>query len=77
MDALRVFDVFQVMFGEVGCYPGNCRMSMAVYEYENVVAFAGSPGSWGYGAAISVGIFLILAVVIVIYIKAIPLERAS
>lgn len=75
MDALRVFDVFYVMFGAAPCVPGNCKMSMAVYDQENLVQFAGSPGAIGYGSAISVGIFVILAVVIVIYIKAIPLGR--
>ncbi len=76
MDSLRVFDVFYVLFGNAPCIPGNCKSSMAVYEFENVVQFAASPGAIGYGAAISVGIFVILAIVIAIYIKAIPLERA-
>lgn len=76
MDALRVFDVFYVLFGQAPCVPGNCKTSMAVYNQENIVSFAASPGAIGYGAAISVGIFVILAVVIAIYIKAIPLERS-
>lgn len=75
MDSLRVFDVFYVLFGAAPCIPGNCKMSMAVYDQENIVSFASSPGALGYGAAISVGIFIILAVVIAIYIKAIPVEQ--
>jgi trehalose/maltose transport system permease protein len=75
MDALRVFDIFYVFFGAAPCFPGNCKQSMAVYAQLNVVQFAGSPGAIGYGAAISVAIFIILAIVIAIYIKAIPLER--
>jgi trehalose/maltose transport system permease protein len=76
MDALRVFDVFYVLFGAAPCVPGNCKTSMAVYNQQNIVTFAASPGAIGYGAAISVGIFVILAVVIAVYIKAIPLERS-
>jgi trehalose/maltose transport system permease protein len=69
MDALRVFDVFYVLFG-------NRTMSMAVYDQENIVTFASSPGSVGYGAAISVAIFVLLAIVITIYIRAFPLEQS-
>jgi trehalose/maltose transport system permease protein len=76
MDALRVFDVFYVLFGAAPCIPGNCKMSMAVYNQENIVSFASSPGALGYGASISVAIFIILAIVIAIYIKAIPLEQS-
>ncbi|SRR5579884_6095 len=75
MDALRVFDVFYVLFGAAPCIPGNCKMSMAVYIQENLVSFAGSPGQIGYGSALSVAVFIILAVIVAIYVKAIPLER--
>jgi trehalose/maltose transport system permease protein len=81
MDALRVFDVFYVFFGDAPCIPGNCLKSMAVYEQSIGVNGASTSipfsnyGGIGYGAALSVGIFVILAVVIAIYIKAIPLER--
>src|SRR5450759_1519046 len=77
MDALRVFDVFFVLFGAAPCFPGNCKQSMAVYDQQNIVSFAGSPGAVGYGAAISVGIFVILAIVIAIYIKILPLPGAQ
>ena len=77
MDSLRVFDVFYVLFGNAPCFPGNCKTSMAVYDQENIVNFASSPGAIGYGASISVAIFIILAIVIAIfYIKLIPLERS-
>jgi len=76
MDALRVFDVFYVLFGNAPCFPGNCDQSMAVYAQEQIVSFASSPGAEGYGAAVSVAIFIILAIFIAIYVKALPLERA-
>jgi trehalose/maltose transport system permease protein len=80
MDALRVFDVFYVLFGQAFCIPGNCNQSMAVFDQgllSNGSTFIASAhyGALGYGATISVGIFIILAIVIAIYIKAIPLER--
>lgn len=81
MDALRVFDVFYVFFGAAPCSLSDCKQSMAVYDEQQVVQFASSRipfthfGGIGYGAAISVGIFLILAVVIAFYIKVIPLEK--
>ena len=77
MDALRVFDLFYVLFGLAPCFPGNCRITMAVYAQEYLVSFAaGTNGPVGYGSAISVAIFLILAIVIVIYVKVLPLEKA-
>lgn len=77
MDALRVFDLFYVLFGAAPCVPGNCRISMAVYAQEYLVSFAASTnGPIGYGATISVGIFVILAFVIAMYIKALPMEKA-
>src|SRR5437588_9505961 len=54
MDSLRVFDVFYVLFGAAPCFPGNCKTSMAVYNQENIVSIASSPGAPGYGAPISV-----------------------
>ena len=76
MDALRVFDVFYVLFSNAPCVPGNCKISMAVYDQENIVNFASSQGALGYGAAISVGIFIILAAVIAIYVKVLPMETS-
>jgi trehalose/maltose transport system permease protein len=67
MDALRVFDVFYVLFGS---RPDT--MTMAIYDYQNIVPF----GNVGYGAAISVAIFIILAIVITIYIKSFRVEQA-
>ena len=59
LDALRVFDVFYVFFGN---RPDT--QSMAIYDQSTIV----SDGHVGYGAAISVAIFLIIAVFVVIYL---------
>lgn len=67
MDALRVFDVFYVMFGN---RPDT--MTMAIYDQENIVSF----GNVGYGAAISVGIFVILAIVIAVYVSVFRIETS-
>jgi trehalose/maltose transport system permease protein len=67
MDALRVFDVFFVIFGS---RPDT--MTMAVYDQENIVNF----GNVGYGAAISVGIFVILAIVIAVYVSVLRVETS-
>ena len=67
MDSLRVFDVFYVLFG---ARPDT--QTMAIYDQQNIVNF----GNVGYGAAISVAIFIILGIVITIYIRALPLERS-
>jgi trehalose/maltose transport system permease protein len=59
LDALRAFDVFQVLFGyRLGAQP------MAVYD-QSVIT---QDGHVGYGGAISVTIFLIIAVFVVIYV---------
>jgi trehalose/maltose transport system permease protein len=58
LDALRVFDVFYVFFGN---RPDT--QTMAVYDQSTIVG----DGSVGYGAAISVAIFLIIAIFVVIY----------
>lgn len=76
MDALRVFDVFYVLFGAAPCTAGNCKTSMAVFDQQYITTYASSPGALGYGAAISVAIFVILAIVIAIYIRIIPLEQS-
>jgi trehalose/maltose transport system permease protein len=59
LDALRAFDVFQVLFGyRLGA------QSMAVYNQSTIV----QDGHVGYGAAMSVAIFLIIALFVVIYV---------
>jgi trehalose/maltose transport system permease protein len=59
LDALRVFDVFYVFFGNrLG------TQSMAIYAQSTIVA----DGYVGYGAAISIAIFLIIALFVVIYV---------
>jgi len=58
LDALRVFDVFYVFFGN---RPDT--QTMAIYDQSTIVG----DGYVGYGAAISVAIFLIIAVFVVIY----------
>jgi trehalose/maltose transport system permease protein len=57
LDALRVFDVFAVFFGN---RPDT--QTMAIYAQSTIVG----DGHVGYGAAISVAIFLIIALFVVI-----------
>jgi trehalose/maltose transport system permease protein len=59
LDALRVFDVFAVFFGN---RPDT--QTMAIYAQSTIVG----DGHVGYGAAVSVAIFLIIAVFVVIYV---------
>jgi trehalose/maltose transport system permease protein len=59
LDALRAYDVFQVLFG----YRLNAQ-TMAVYDQSTIV----QDGNVGYGAAISVAIFLIISLFVVIYV---------
>jgi trehalose/maltose transport system permease protein len=59
LDALRVFDVFYVFFGN---RPDT--QTMAIYDQSTIVG----DGHVGYGAAISVAIFLIIAIFVVIYV---------
>jgi trehalose/maltose transport system permease protein len=66
LDALRVFDVFYTMFG--------ARLdvqTMAVYDQQNIVAFS----QLGYGAAISMGIFLIIGIFVVAYVTVFKIEQ--
>src|SRR5919198_702212 len=59
LDALRVFDVFSVFFGNrLGA------QTMAVYDQSTIV----QDGHVGYGAAVSVAIFLIISLFVVIYV---------
>jgi trehalose/maltose transport system permease protein len=59
LDALRVFDVFYVFFGN---RPDT--QTMAIYDQSTIVG----DGHVGYGAAISVAIFLIIAIFVIIYV---------
>ena len=61
LDALRVFDVFYVFFGN---RPDT--QTMAIYAQSTIVG----DGHVGYGSAISVAIFLIIAVFVIIYVTA-------
>ena len=66
LDALRVFDVFYVFFGS---RPDT--QTMAIYDQNTIVAV----NQVGYGAAISVAIFLIIAIFVVIYVTFIRVEE--
>jgi trehalose/maltose transport system permease protein len=59
LDALRVFDVFYVFFGN---RPDVA--TMAIYDQSTIVG----DGYVGYGSAISVAIFLIISLFVVIYV---------
>jgi trehalose/maltose transport system permease protein len=59
LDALRVFDIFYVFFGN---RPDT--QTMAIYDQSTIVG----DGHVGYGAAISVAIFLIISLFVVIYV---------
>jgi trehalose/maltose transport system permease protein len=61
LDALRVFDVFYVFFGD---RPDT--QTMAIYDQSSIVG----DGLVGYGSAISVAIFLIIAIFVIIYVTA-------
>ena len=67
LDALRVFDVFYVMVGA-----REDTQSMAVYAQNTIVG----SGQVGYGAAISVAIFLIIAIFVIIYVTAFRVEAS-
>jgi trehalose/maltose transport system permease protein len=66
LDALRVFDVFYVFFGS---RPDT--QTMAIYDQNTIVTI----GDVGYGAAISVAIFLIIALFVVIYTTLVRVEQ--
>jgi len=59
LDALRVFDVFYVFYGN---RPDT--QTMAIYAQSTIVG----DGHVGYGSAISVAIFLIIGLFVVIYV---------
>jgi trehalose/maltose transport system permease protein len=58
LDALRVFDVFYVFFGS-----RLDTQTMAIYTQNTIV----SSGQVGYGAAMSVAIFLIIGMFVAVY----------
>ncbi len=66
LDALRVFDVFYVFFGN---RPDT--QTMAIYAQSTIVG----DGNVGYGAAVSVAIFLIIAIFVVIYVTFMRVEQ--
>ncbi len=66
LDALRVFDVFYVMFGAT---PNT--QTMAIYNQQTIVAFS----RLGYGATISIAIFLIIAIFVVVYVTFFKVEQ--
>ncbi len=67
LDALRVFDAFFVMFG------GRAdTQTMAIYNQQTLVEFS----DLGYGAAISVGIFLIIGIFVVAYTTFLKVDKA-
>jgi trehalose/maltose transport system permease protein len=67
LDALRVFDVFYVMFGNRAD-----TMTMAVYAQQYIVSFS----DLGYGSAISVAIFLIIGIFVVTYVTLFKVEQS-
>jgi trehalose/maltose transport system permease protein len=67
LDALRIFDVFYVMFGN-----RPDMQTMATYAQQVLVSIS----DIGYGSAISVAIFLIIAVFIMIYLAVFRTEEA-
>jgi trehalose/maltose transport system permease protein len=66
LDALRVFDVFYVFFAS-----RLDTQTMAIYDQNTIV----SSGNVGYGAAISVAIFLIIAMFVAIYVTVVRVEQ--
>ncbi len=64
LDALRVFDLFQVVYGEA-------RYSMASYAYYQLIAAR----NVGMSASASVVIFVVIFVFAILYIRALGVER--
>jgi trehalose/maltose transport system permease protein len=58
LDALRVFDVFYVMFGA-----RRDTQTMAIYAQDRIV----SASRIGYGSAVAVAIFLIIGIFVIVY----------
>lgn len=66
LDALRVFDAFYVMFGQ-----RSDTQTMAIYAQQNLVDFS----DLGYGSAISIAIFVVIAVFVVLYVTFLNVEE--
>jgi trehalose/maltose transport system permease protein len=66
LDALRVFDAFFVMFGA-----RSDTQTMAIYDQQNIVAFS----DIGYGATISVAIFVIIGIFVVGYVTFLKVDQ--
>jgi trehalose/maltose transport system permease protein len=66
LDALRVFDVFYVFFGN-----RVDTQTMAIYDQSTIVGV----GDVGYGATISVGIFFVIAIFVAIYVTFLRVEE--
>ena len=65
LDALRVFDVFYVMFGS-----NPTTMPMAVYAQQNIVSFS----LLGYGSTVAIAIFIIIGIFVVTYMTLLKVE---
>lgn len=63
LDALRVFDLFNVLFGRQ-------QLSMATYNYEMLV----NSQKDGYASAVSIIIFLMISIFAVIYVRMLHVE---
>ena len=66
LDALRVFDVFYVLLGATGS-----KQTMAIFDQYQIVTV----GNVGYGAAVSVAIFLIVGIFVVLYVTFLRVEE--
>ncbi len=66
LDSLRVFDVFYVMFGQRGD-----TQTMAIYAQQYLVDFS----DLGYGSAISVAIFIVIAIFVTMYVTFLRVEE--
>ncbi|NJK78734.1 MAG: sugar ABC transporter permease [Chloroflexaceae bacterium] len=67
LDSLRVFDVFFVMFGQ-----RSDTQTMAIYAQQNLVDFS----DLGYGSAVSIAIFFIIAIFVVLYVTFLNVEES-
>ncbi len=61
IDAIRIFDLIYVL---TGGGPGGSTTSMSFYAYNFLVS-----GDYGYGSAVSVIVFILAALLAVLYIK--------
>jgi trehalose/maltose transport system permease protein len=66
LDALRVFDIFNVFFGS-----RTDTQTMAIYDQNTIVSI----GDVGYGSAISVAIFVIIGLFVVVYAVAVRVDE--